>query len=453
MDTVSLKNQGFQLRKRREKRKGERERRRAVKRAQNASARSKHPVLKFLVTSVVVVLCGALALLVGSNDYHATAIGWVPFIMLVFAIVASWFYVRVLKRGISFEEDSDLRDCARDSEVHFTIHFHNKTPFFCFPVEPVFYISDMFGNNASEASTSITLTPFERYDLPFATRFSHIGKYQAGLDKIVLSDFLGLFTATLESGRTQSVLVTPHLREIAEIHFSSDAETESLQAAKSIIADSMDYAYVRDYTPGDPLKTIHWKLSSRKPDGGYYTRLFERYTNPGVAVFLDFTAPEDDAETLMAEYDAVVESGLSIAHYAQRRGFDTEVLFKNRYGETARLTTWRTDDMPKLIADMPQMSIDKDRRGETLDLINRETAGRQGENNVVVVSANITAETVSTLLGLKSRRRAPFMIAVVPRRLVESDLDKYVAPLRQLDGANIPYLVLSDSKQLEGAVL
>lgn len=448
---ADIRNQGRKLADRRAARKRERARRRAVRRA--GKARSGHPILKFLACLVLVVLFGALAILVGNSDYQATAIGWVPFVMLVFAIALSWFYVRSLKRGISFEESSDLRDCTRDSEVHFKIKFHNKTPFFCFPVEPVFFISDLFGNTAHEASTSITLTPFERYTLPFATRFSHIGSYQAGLEKIVLSDFLGLFKAELPSGRKQSVLVTPHLREIAEIQFSSDAETESMQAAKSIIADSMDYAYVRDYTPGDPLKTIHWKLSSRKPDGGYYTRLFERYTNPGVAIIMDFSAPPDDADTLMAEYDAVVESGLSVGAYARRQGFDTEVVFLDRYGETARVTTWDPDDMPRLIERMPQMSIEERDRAKTLDLIDKETLGRTGQNNIVVVTSNIGAEMISAVLGLKARRRAPYFIAVVPGRLVESDLDAHIAPLRQFDGAGVPYLVVSDSKELEGAIM
>lgn len=410
-------------------------------------------VLKALLCLLVGALFAALALLVGDADYHATAIGWVPLIMWAVAIAASWAYVRVLKRGVAFTEATDMHDCPRDSAVHFTVGFHNRTPLFGLQVEPVFYLSDMFGNTTNQASTTLALAPFERYDFSFETTFPHIGTYRAGLREVHLGDLLGLFSATLPNKRHRSVLVTPNVRDIARIEFSMDAETEAQNASKSIIADSMDYAYVRDYEPGDPLKTIHWKLSSRNPQGGYYTRLFERYTNPGVAVLLDLSAPDDDADTLMQEFDAVVEAGLSVARYAGRNGFDTQLVYRNRTGETARVNSWQRDDLPRIMGDMPRLATDAEARAQLTELLQGEVQGRQGKNNLVVCTANVNAQIVSAVMGAKMQRRNPIVIAVVPAYLVESDLDKYVAPLGQLDDAGIAYRVIHDARQLEGAVL
>ncbi len=436
----------------RAKRQRARELRRAGKRDKKAARRRR--VGRAIACVCALALFSFLAYMVGDSDYRACIVGWAPVLMLACAIVFSFIYVQVLAHGLTFEENGSFHDCARGESLPFSISFSNSTILFAFKIEAVFFISDMFDTTTSRVPRTLSLSPRETVSLDFSTRFSHIGSYEVGLEKVVVSDFLGLFSKTLPHKRVHPVLVTPKLREIGGIDFSSDAETESTSAAKSVIADSMNYAYVRDYVPGDPLKTIHWKLSSRNPQGAYYTRLFERYTMPGVAVVLDFTAPKGADEAAFPQlFDTIVESGLSIARYARRRGFTTRITFRDRDGQMQVLAGQEQDDLCALVEQMPALRAGASEGETAADIVRSAASARDGENNIVVCSADTGAELVSAVLDARARRRFPLLVAAVPTELVDADLVRYTKPLRQLDAAEVPYMAIKDAAELEGAAL
>ncbi len=435
------------------KRQRARELRRAGKRDRRAARRGK--VGRGTACICALALFAFLAYMVGDSDYRACIVGWAPLLMLACAILLSFVYVQVLAHSLRFEENGSFHDCARGESLPFSISFSNPTILFAFKVEAVFFISDMYNTTTSRARRTLSLSPRETAALDFSTRFTHIGSYEVGLEQVVVSDFLGLFSKTLPHKRVHPVLVTPKLREIGGIDFSSDAETESTSAAKSVIADSMDYAYVRDYVPGDPLKTIHWKLSSRNPQGAYYTRLFERYTMPGVSVVLDFTAPASgvDEAAFPQLFDAIVESGLSIARYARRRGFSTRITFRDREGQVRVLAGQDQEDLCSLVEQVPALQRGGGGDDTAADIVHAAAQARDGENNIVVCSADLGAEMVSAVLDVRARRRFPFLIAAVPTEFVDADLVAYTKPLRQLDAAEVPYTALKDAAELEGAAL
>lgn len=427
-----------------------RKRRRNRKRALVSAARRARRVVavKACVCAGVLALLLAMALVVGDSDYHATAIGWIPFLSAIAVIACAFSYLQVVKARLAFSEESTISDCERDSDVRFTVHFTNGSPLFIFRIEAHFFISDLYGNIASEAETTLSLSPRESYDLGFSTTFEHIGTYSAGLDRIVVQDFLGLFTATVPNKTRRQVNVTPKIAPIDAIRFSVDATQETMKAAKSHVADSMDYSHVRDYVPGDPLKTIHWKLSARSDH--YLTRLYEVHTNPGVAVVLDFFGPSDEAGELMSMFDCVVEAGFSIASYAREQGMDTELRYVDKNREERCLTSWAREDLPRIVDDMPRMENDAASAGAAQDVIESQISSRYGQDNLVICSASIGSDMISLVVEAKLRRRSPLFIAVVPRSLTGRALDAYTKPLSRLDASDIPYVVLSSANDLQG---
>ena len=441
-----MKDIGRDLRESRAARRRKRDRKRALRSPERRARRT--AVVKACVCLGILALLLAMALVVGDSDYHATAIGWIPFFSAVLIVVGAFAYLQVVKAKLTFSEQSDLRDCERDSDVRFTVRFNNASPLFVFRVEACFFISDLYGNIASEASTTLALSPHESSDLGFSTKFEHIGTYTAGLEHIVVHDFLGLFSATVENERRRQVNVTPKLQTIDDIRFSADAMQETTKAAKSHVADSMDYSHVREYVPGDPLKTIHWKLSARSDH--YLTRLYEVYTNPGVAVLLDFFGPSDEAGELMGMFDCVVESGFSIARHAREKGMDTELIYVDKRGDAQCLATWSKEDLPRIVGEMPKMSRDDALARAAQNVLNDQISSRYGQNNLVICSANLDSEMVSLAVEAKLRRRSPLFIAVVPRRLTGRALDAYTKPLARLDASDIPYIVLSNANDLQG---
>lgn len=414
----------------------------------SSSHANRAKVLKALGVIVLLALFAFVAFAVGDGDYHATAIGWIPLIMASCAIALAFVYLQVLKGGLEVDAVSELHDCRRGDDIDFVVHFRNKTPLFYFRIEAFFYVSDLFGGVASEAATTLSLAPFESYDLHFSTRFEHIGTYSAGMNRLIVCDFLRLFTADAGEKRAQIVHVTPRIHALEGLALSNDSQTEAQQPRKSVFADSLDYAYVRPYVPGDPLKTIHWKLSARTD--GYMTRLFEESTNPGVCVIMDFYAPEERTPYLMGMFDAVVESAISVARYAQAEGFETELRYTNREGETVLRSTFGDSELDEMVADMPSISNDAGRAQAGVDALSEQLRHRYGKNNLIMCTGNLSSRLIETAIEARMRRRNPMVIAVVPSDLEGRELEQWCEPLSRLDAADIGYKVISRSDDLLG---
>ena len=429
-------------------RKKGRERKRALKAYEHRGRKAK--IAKIAACIALLAAFAVLGFFVGNDEYHVTLIGWLPFFMVLGGIGLGAAYIVVLRGGVHFEERLAVGECPRDSDVTFTINYRNTTPLLATRMRTTFFIADMFGNVANENSTTLSLAPFEDYDLSLTTRFEHIGSFHAGLKEVVIADFLGLFTYTVENKTNQVVRVTPKIVELSGIEFSNEAMDEATKAARSVLADSMDYAYVREYELGDPLKTIHWKLSARA--GGYMTRLYELYTNPSVVIVMDFYGPSEDAEDLMSMFDTVVESAFSLARYSRKRGMDTEIHFRDKHGAEQILRSVEQGKISDVISELPQMSNDPVDAAGALDILEKQIGAARGFNNVFVCTANVGAEMVSTIVEAKVRRRSPHMVAVVPPSLVGRERDDHCANLGRLEATDIPYSIIARCDELGYAV-
>ena len=425
-------------------RKRGRERRRALRRYEHAGRG--RMIAKVVVCVVMLLAFASLGFLVGNDQYQATLIGWVPCVMLLCGIGLGAAYLAVLRHAITFEELMDVPECSRDSDITFTMRFKNRSPLLATRMVTTFFICDMFGNVASENSTTLSLAPFEEYELPLTTRFEHIGTFTAGLKEITISDFLGLFTYTVKNRANQVVRVIPKVVDLDNIEFSNEAMDEAMKAARSVLADSMDYAYVREYELGDPLKTIHWKLSARSST--YMTRLYEVYTNPSVVFIMDFYADWDEAVDLMTMFDAIVEATFSFSRYAGRAGMDSEVHFIDRHREMRKLSQADVEKVNEIVGDLPAMSNNPEHAGIAIDVLKKQIADPRGFNNIFVITANLSHEMVSTVAQAKARRRTPNVIAVIPPSLVGRDRDKHCRNLGMLEDGDITFQVISHCSEL-----
>jgi uncharacterized protein (DUF58 family) len=401
---------------------------------------------KVVACVAVLAITLVLALAVGDADYHATAIGWLPFVCCVTAIVLAFAYVQVLRRSLVMEEAAEVSSCQRGRMVRFAVRFRNTCPLFFTRIEAHFFVTDLFGNRAGASTTTLALCPFEEYEMGFSTRFEHIGVYRAGLDSVTVTDFLRLFSFTIKAPKRTLVQVTPQLVEMGSLQLSNEAITETTRAKRTVLADSTNYAGVREYVKGDPLKTIHWKLSAKQRK--YYTRIYEAYTNMGVDVVLDFTGPKRMPDEMMGMFDCVVETGLSVARYAREHGIDVQLHWVDRNGRIWNKPGITEAEMPAMIADMPLFSDDEEHRTEALDLVKRLAGSKRSQGNLVVCSANPQADLLTALISAKEHRHAPVLFAVVPKRMEQRDREIWAAPFARLDNASVGYRILAESTEI-----
>lgn len=395
-----------------------------------------------------IIVCALMGLaLVLPALFVNKIMGYLPVFAYLFAILFSFLYLRLLSRGLGFEQVGVGRSCMRGEMVKFELVVRNDSVMPAVRVDTLFYISDAVGGPGQTMTRSITIPPRSTKRFEFAVRFDHIGGYEVGIREADVCDLLSLSRKTVMNGRLQKVSVAPRIYDPATLEVSDDAAVEAKTTVRSVINEGMDYAGVREYRWGDPIKTIHWKLSAGTPLGDYYTRLYETATNPGVAVIADLQAPSYGTEELMDVYDAVVESAFSIERYAAEVGMESELLFVDALGAHRRFAGPLQGRYGEIIERMPGISVGDG--SAALDMLSEEAASIYGQSNLVICTASVTDELVASMLAIRAGHRSPLLFAIVPPGLDEEERGRLLAPLRRLRGTGIYFAVLERAEELE----
>ena len=397
---------------------------RLFRRAGRFIARYRAPIVKVLVCIAVVVLCAVPAVFVNN------LIGYLPSIVAILGIVYSYLYTLVLRRALVFEELSDLRDCERCSTIDFTVRIKNRSFLLISRIEPCFYISNLFGGDDSLSTQTVSLVPFEEREFHFSARFDHIGTFSAGLKRIKVYDLLGLFSFQITNVKRYEVNVYPRVHKIDELRTTNALSNESEKMVAAIISDGMDYASAREYEIGDPMKTIHWKMSARLRT--YMTKLFEVHVNPSVAILLDLhTLPYDD-ETKMGVFDAVVETGISADSFARSNDIASSLLYVNRNGQMRKKVIKSDADYRTLSKDLPVISSEE-YAGMVEQMLQNETYGGRSANNLVVCTSSASSLLVTCANEAISQGKSILLFLVIPHLLPEEERKKLLKPLQALN--------------------
>ncbi|MDR0886691.1 MAG: DUF58 domain-containing protein [Clostridiales Family XIII bacterium] len=404
----------------------------------------KNRILKVFLCVILLGICAIPAI------FMNTIYGYLPGLMVVVAIACSFVYLQLQRRMLVYEELSDLSDCRRETDIEFSVELRNRFVLIFPKVEIYFYVSDLFDEDDTVTKSVITLAPKESRKFDFSVRFDHLGIYSAGLKKIVIHDLLGLFSYTIENENRFKVSVTPRIFDVEHLNISDTALTDSERMIVTTINDGADYTGVREYTWGDPIKLIHWKLSARAES--YLTKQFESYGVVGITILMDSFSPEYDRENLMSIFDGIIETSLSIGHFAEKSGLEYEIIYTDRYGERRHLHKGTRTDFITMIDDIPKIST-TDGLHTGAELLREEGGSRLSHGNIVYVTAYVSKEITDILLELKNRGKNPLLFVIVPDSLYGEERETFLRPLKLLQNAGIAWHALKTAAELGGGDL
>ena len=400
-----------------------------------------HTALKAVVCVAVGLAFTALALFVN------TAIGYIPIIAYVFVLLASLVYVHILERGVAYEVNDGGGECMRGDASGFTLTVSNRSVLPAIRIEALFFLSDLFGGEGAVEQHDIALGPRRDKVYDFGIRFDHIGTYQVGVKRFAVSDLIGVFSSVHVNDNLATMRVQPRLFDVSDLPLSTDSALEAKKDFTTVLNDGMDYSSVREYQWGDPIKTIHWKLSSRMPEGEYLTRLYETNANPGIAIIADFDAPVYTVEELMGIYDAIVECSFSLERYAEQNGLDAELIFQDKYKMQRRFFTPLAQKRREILECMPKIYSPGSGK-EALALIRSELKSTFAQYNLAICTSVISKELVESLVAAKTGKRSLMLFAVVPETVGEDRKKEIVECLRPLAAAGVYYRMISNATAL-----
>lgn len=397
-------------------------------------------VLLFVLAAILLVLPVLLI---------AHPVSYVPLVMALLMALVSWLYVHVLNKSILVNVTQTDYTCERGADAGLSVTLTN-TSFLPAPhVETRFIVTNLFGEEDESKSLSCSLAPYETIEAQFDAGFAHLGTYQAGIRDTTIHDLLGLFTCKHKDGSLSEVVVQPAKVNLSGVNATQVMPDEASHALKPITSDNEDYASVRDYHRGDPLKTVHWNLSSRNPDGSLYTRLFEEYVNPSLVIIIDHCAPEYDSETMMTLFDGIVECAVALSLQAHRTGVDAEIRYFNRKDEISVAHVANDNDANGLVESLHKIVAEKDapqQAQEVEQLLESIGKRSRGFGNVAFVTARTNDACLSTIVDIRMRRRNSMAFITIPRSLDGKDKDRFMAPASALSASSVPFYVVESNE-------
>lgn len=378
--------------------------------------------------------------------------GYLPILFVVILLLLSAGCLFLLRRRVSVVTGLQDLECVRGKAVDVGLQLRNDSRLACPRASASLFISDLFGGMDARREIPFSLAGRDTVDLGFGMDMSHVGLYSVGLEQIRLWDFCGLVSCRIPVEGRFTAFVMPRIRPMDEFELSEDAMAETDMDTRVTVVGGMDYTGVRDYTPGDPMKQIHWKLSAHTRS--YMTRLQESSRQQEFAVLLDFAADAcSDRERLMDFNDCLIETALSLIAEISTHEAGYALLYTDKSGHIARtVPRGRENDMELLRAFAGITPAPPGDFPDAAQILRQESRQQNRAASVLVITTRPTPELLEMLLQVKRQRRSPVLYYIYPASWNSRELEDAVAPLRQLHDADVPYFLLSTAVNREGGV-
>ncbi len=299
------------------------------------------------------------------------------------------------------------------------------------------------GKVLSRNQAVFTLGPRERRQFRFNVKFEHVGIYRLIVEDIRVQSLLGVLSTAAEmDASAEEVTVCPGTYFLEDWVMEDRVFTESQQASVKSEAESIDCADVREYTYGDPIKLIHWKLSSHS--GTYITRVLESYGTHSLTVIPGHWIAAGTEEQRLDLRDAVMESAASVCRQAVAEGTETRIRFCGRSGLMEEYLPEINEDFSGLLREMAPFTADDGECGNVAAIIENEALSLYASDHVAICTAAIGPEITDAILQLTVSGRNVFLYYCTTGqddRMVEKQL-------RNLEDSGIICCAFDGSEQL-----
>jgi len=144
------------------------------------------------------------------------------------------------------------------------------------------------------------------------------GYYILGPITVTSGDIFGFYPRSITKPLIDHIIVYPKIFPIAQLGIPSLYPLGETKAERRIFEDPTRVIGVRDYTPHDSLRHIHWKATARHQN--LQVKVFEPTTTLNVALFLAIDSFKHDVVHNEEDFELGISIAASIANYVTEQG-------------------------------------------------------------------------------------------------------------------------------------
>ena len=277
----------------------------------------------FTFLLVIVVLVGAI-----SREPMIAAPGALAFVI---AMVARIWSALSLEE-ITIDRSSSVDHAFQSDEIEITFTIENNKPL---PV-PWLEINEYVprgmlveGHKAVEQSylggaeikVSTALRPYERVRIKRKLTALSRGKYRLGKTRLRSGDLFGLYPSDASLDHTAwSIYVYPRIKPLLGFSLMPQMPIGDSIARHQLWDDPSRPSGVREYRPGDPIKSIDWKTTARRND--IFVRQFDPSVSEQIVIFAEAITTNVPWEGYRSDVlEGTMTAAASISSHALELGY------------------------------------------------------------------------------------------------------------------------------------
>jgi len=159
------------------------------------------------------------------------------------------------------------------------------------------------------------------------------GYYTLEPIKVLSGDIFGLYPRSATERLSDQIIVYPKLYTISQLGLPSRYPLGETKAEQRIFEDQTRTIGVRDYSPHDSLKYIHWKASARHQQ--LQVKVFEPTTTLKVALFLAADSFQSDGVS-EDDFELGISTAASVANCIVQQRNQVGLFVNSRLADTGQ---------------------------------------------------------------------------------------------------------------------
>ncbi len=349
-----------------------------------------------------------------------------PALSLIFTLLSA------AKTGVRFEVKNP---CAGKEEVvTLDIIFQNRSVFPIAQAWLLFSCTNALSGETMREAFYIAINSGAEQTAEYELKSQYCGKLTIQLEQIKFYDHFGIFRIKRRFGTATEVFVLPKSYPLdtgidTTVNYDEESTTFSKEKPGS---DSSELFDIRPYREGDPLRSIHWKLSSKLDE----------------LMVKEFSLPMDDSVLLLTELmardmetlDTVLEAMVSLCNYLLENRINYRVEWYNAVSSSFEKAEIKTvDTMAELINAM----LSSRRYSDEPYALSGRLTPREGEFPHAIY---ITGQLTERLTAFGDRPNGDKTTVVCCGAMDETE--KGIAT--SLESANVPVVTILPNRIQEG---
>ena len=160
------------------------------------------------------------------------------------------------------------------------------------------------------------------------------GYYTLGPVMVTSGDIFGFYPRSATQPLIDHIIVYPRIFSIAQLGMPSLYPLGGTKAEQHIFEDPTRPVGVRDYSPRDSFKRIHWKASARHQN--LQSKVYEPTTTLKVALFLAVDSFQHGGVFKEDDFELGISTAASIANYVTEQGSPVGLYVNTRLADSGQ---------------------------------------------------------------------------------------------------------------------